>query len=88
MKLHYDKDEDILMIELARKKVDDAYETDQMIVHVTEDREPVLLEIFKASKFLKDLGKVVPRNLQREVWTKVYSPVTHQIRLPRTRNQS
>ena len=80
MKVHYDKDEDILMIELARKKVDDAYETDQMIVHVTEDREPVLLEIFKASQFLKDLGKVVPQNLQREVWSKVYSPVTHRIR--------
>ena len=86
MKVHYDKDEDILMIELARKKVDDAYETDQMIVHVTEDREPVLLEIFKASKFLKDLGKVVPQNLQKEVWNKVYSPISHEIKLPRTRN--
>ncbi|OGD94991.1 hypothetical protein A3F02_03690 [Candidatus Curtissbacteria bacterium RIFCSPHIGHO2_12_FULL_38_9b] len=86
MKVHYDKDEDILMIELARKKVDDAYETDQMIVHVTEDREPVLLEIFKASKFLKDLGKVVPQNLQKEVWSKVYSSVPHRIRSPRTRN--
>ena len=86
MRVHYDKDEDILMIELARKKVDDAYETDQMIVHVTEDREPVLLEIFKASQFLKDLGKVVPKNLQKEVWSKVYSPVPHRIRSPRTRN--
>ena len=86
MRVHYDKDEDILMIELARKKVDDAYETDQMIVHVTEDREPVLLEIFRASQFLKDLGKVVPQNLQREVWSKVYSPVPHRIRSPRTRN--
>ena len=86
MRVHYDKDEDILMIELARKKVDDSYETDQMIVHVTEDREPVLLEIFKASKFLKDLGKVVPQNLQREVWNKVYSPVPHQIKLNRARN--
>ena len=86
MRVHYDKDEDILMIELARKKVDDAYETDQMIVHVTEDREPVLLEIFKASQFLKDLGKVVPQNLQKEVWSKVYSPISHEIKLPRTRN--
>ena len=86
MKVHYDKDEDILMIELARKKVDDAYETDQMIVHVTEDREPVLLEIFKASQFLKDLGKVVPQNLQREIWSKVYAAVPHRIRSPRARN--
>ena len=86
MRVHYDKDEDILTIELVHKKVDDAYETDQMIVHVTEDREPVLLEIFKASQFLKDLGKVVPQNLQKEVWSKVYSPVPHRIRSPRTRD--
>ena len=86
MRVNYDKDEDILMLELARKKVDGVYETDQMIVHVTEDREPVLLEIFRASQFLKDLGKVVPQNLQREVWSKVYSPVPHRIRSPRTRN--
>lgn len=68
MRVHYDKDEDILMLEFVHKKIDDAYETDQMIVHVTEDREPVLLEIFKASKFLKDLGRVIPRNLQKQVW--------------------
>lgn len=77
MRVHYDKDEDILMIELARKKVDDAYETDQMIVHVTENREPVLLEIFKASQFLKDLGRVVPKNLQKEVWGAVFSATPH-----------
>lgn len=82
MRVHYDKDEDILMIELARKKIDDAYETEQMIVHVTEDREPVLLEIFKASKFLRDLGKVVPRNLQKEVWGAISSSaaIAHRIK--------
>jgi len=31
-------------------------------------QKAVLLEIFKASKFLKDLGKVVPKNLQKEIW--------------------
>jgi uncharacterized protein YuzE len=82
MKVHYDKDEDILMIELAHKKIDDSYETDQMIVHVTEDREPVLLEIFKASKFLKDLGRVVPRNLQKQVWGAVSGvAIAHQTRI-------
>lgn len=84
MRVHYDEDEDILMIELARKKIDDAYETDQMIVHVTEHREPVLLEIFKASKFLKDLGKTIPRNIQRQVWKQVFAvSVPHRIKLTR-----
>lgn len=81
MKVQYNKEDDILMIELVRKKVDDAYETENMIVHVAEDREPVLLEIFKASKFLKDLGKAVPKNIQKELWSQTNSPsIAHQIK--------
>lgn len=60
MKVHYDKSEDILTIQLAKKKVDDAYETGNMIVHVTESREPVLLEIFDATKFIMDINKTLP----------------------------
>ncbi len=60
MKVRYDKNEDILMIQLAKKKIDDAYETENMIVHVTANREPVLLEIFDATKFLLDLNKTLP----------------------------
>lgn len=66
MKVHYDKDEDILMIVLSNKKIDDSYETKEgNIVSVAEDREPVMIDIFKASKFLKDLGQVVPEKLFR-----------------------
>lgn len=67
------------MIQLSNKKVDDAYETDQMIVHVDKMGEPVLLEIFKASKFLKDLGKVVPKSIQRE-WLGHSAAIPHQIK--------
>ncbi|KKU92502.1 MAG: hypothetical protein UY21_C0001G0125 [Microgenomates group bacterium GW2011_GWA1_48_10] len=60
MKVRYDKSEDILTIQLGHKKIDDAYETDNMIVHVTKSREPVLLEIFDATKFLMDIKKTLP----------------------------
>lgn len=56
MRVRYDKKEDILMIELVRRKVDDAYETESAIVHVDKNREPVLLEIFNAKKLLKELN--------------------------------
>jgi len=82
MKVHYDKDEDILMIVLSSKKIDDSYETyEGNIVSVAEDREPVMIDIFKASKFLKDLGKVIPKSVQRELWSGQSSVVvSHRIK--------
>lgn len=68
MKAHYDKDEDILMLNLSSKKIDDSYKTDSGIVEVAKDGEPVILTIFKASHLLKNLGKVIPKNLQRKFW--------------------
>lgn len=82
MKVHYDKDEDILMLVLSNKKIDDSYETNEgNIVSVAEDREPVMIDIFRASKFLRKLGKVVPKNIQREIWSQVVNtPIAHQLR--------
>lgn len=42
--------------------------TDNGIVEIAKDGEPVILTIFKASKLLKNLGKVIPKKLQREFW--------------------
>jgi len=82
MKVHYDKDEDILMLVLSNKKVDDSYETETgNIVSVSEDKEPVMIDIFKANKFLKDLGKVIPKSIQQKVWpTQTTVSIPHRIR--------
>ncbi len=82
MKVHYDKDEDILMLILSDKKIDDSYETKEgNIVSVAEDREPVMIDIFKASKFLKDLGKVVPKNVQKQLWSQESSiGIPHRVK--------
>lgn len=69
MKVHYNKEDDILMIELVNKKIDDAYETVNMIVHVSTNREPVLLEIFKAKEFLKDINKTLPKSLKQSIFS-------------------
>lgn len=61
MRVRYDKTEDILMIEIAKKKIDDSYESENMIVHVAKNREPVLLEIFKASEFFRNVGRSLPK---------------------------
>ncbi len=66
-KISYSPDVDILMIQLSDHKVDDAYETDRMIVHVDKNNEPVLLEIFNGKQYLKELGKSLPKDIKQEL---------------------
>lgn len=40
-KISYSEDVDILMIQLSNKKIDDSYDTDNMIVQVDKDGELV-----------------------------------------------
>ena len=79
-KISYSSDVDILMIQLSNKKIDDSYETDRMIVSVDESGEPVLLEIFKGKQYLKELGKNLPKDIQRELFNRSNAAVSHQIR--------
>lgn len=79
-RISYSDDVDILMIQLSDHKIDDAYETDRMIVHVDENKEPVLLEIFNGKEYLKELGRSLSRSIQREVGKLSDIAVPHQIR--------
>ena len=69
MKVYYDKDEDILMIELVRKNIDDTYETEHSLVSVDSKGEPVLVEIFKASKFFAEESKALPEEVKQKFFT-------------------
>lgn len=80
-KISYSEDVDILMIQLSNKKVDDSYDTDNMIVSVSKDGEPVLLEIFNGKRYLRELIKVVPKKIQQEIWPQIRSTsVPHKIK--------
>ena len=68
MKVHYDKEEDILMIVLSHKngkKIDDTYEMEHGYVSVDEKGEPVMVEIFEASKFFKEESRVLPKDIKK-----------------------
>ncbi len=67
MKVHYDKESDILMLEVAKKKIDDSYETDYGVINVSEKGEPVLIEIFSASKVLKNITKTLPKDVRKQI---------------------
>ena len=68
MEVHYDKDEDILMIVLAskNKKIDDTFETEFGNVSVTEEGEPVILEIFDAKKYFEKESKALPSEIKQK----------------------
>lgn len=69
MKVHYDKEEDILMLELSRGKIDDTYEVDSGLVSVSEKGKPLLIEIFKASEFFERESRVLPREIKQKFFS-------------------
>ena len=53
MKISYNREKDIMLLEIStRRKIDYAEEAGPVIVHFSRDRHPVLLEILDASEFL------------------------------------
>ena len=58
MRVRYDREEDILSIELGESaRIDHAEQFESVILHVSSDNEPVLLEILGASDFLAAVVK-------------------------------
>ncbi len=58
MKIKYDRDADILTMVISDKSIDHAEEAGPMIIHLTDDNKPVLIEILDASEFLANLTKI------------------------------
>jgi hypothetical protein len=56
LRMRYDQEDDVLMVWFAdNKKVDHAERTGSSILHLTEQDEPVMLEILNARDFVVDL---------------------------------
>lgn len=52
MKIHYNREEDILLVETGEGNIDHAEEMGRFVIHFSKDDKPVLIEIFAASEFL------------------------------------
>lgn len=61
MRIGYDREKDILLIEISRKAVDHAQEMGPLIVHFSKANHPVLLEVLDASDFLSAATKITAR---------------------------
>ena len=68
MRVSYDREEDILMIETSGEgTIDHAEHTGPFIAHFSEDGQLLLLEILDASEFLSSLIKVTIRGQEQEL---------------------
>lgn len=67
MKIKYNRQDDVLMVEFNKKPIDYAEQSGDLIVHFSPDREAVLLEILDASKFLRQTSKILPQKVKQQV---------------------
>jgi uncharacterized protein YuzE len=58
MKVSYNRESDVLLIQVSEAKVDYAEEMGPIIVHFTKDGKPVLLEILDASEVISEVPKL------------------------------
>lgn len=79
MKLKYNKEDDVLIIELNKKPIDYAEQSDDLIVHFSSKKEAVLLEILDASRFFKKAAKTLPAKLKKDIFPQS-SVVAHRIK--------
>lgn len=68
MKVKYNKQDDVLMIEFNKKPIDYAEQSGDLIVHYSPKREAVLLEILDASKFFQAASKAFPSDIRQQVF--------------------
>lgn len=66
MRIRYDGEQDILLIEVSDESIDHAEQVGPIIVHLTKGERPVLLEIMDATEFLEEVrGQIIEEEIAR-----------------------
>jgi len=68
MKVRYDKKDDAMMVWLSDDPVSYAEQTKNVIMHFSKDDKPVLMEVLKATEFLKLTSKRLPEDVRKQVF--------------------
>ena len=67
MSAKYYKEDDLLVIKLSNKRFMAAEKIGSFLVHYDNTREPVMVEILNASKFLKETSKALPKSMRQSI---------------------
>ncbi|OGG13807.1 hypothetical protein A2875_00920 [Candidatus Gottesmanbacteria bacterium RIFCSPHIGHO2_01_FULL_46_14] len=68
MKIRYEPEDDVMMIEFNKKPIDYAEQSGDLIMHFSPKGEAVLLEILNASDFLKETSRALPPKIRQAVF--------------------
>ncbi len=80
MKAKYYEDADLLSLKISNTPYKYARQDGDVIVHYSDKKEPVLIEIVNAAKFLKDAAKQLPKKVIGEFFSETSTSVAHRIR--------
>jgi len=58
MKMSYNRESDVLLIQVSEEKIDYAEEMGPIIIHFTKEGKPVLLEVLDASEVISEATKI------------------------------
>lgn len=68
MKAKYKPEADLLEIRLSKEPYAYAKQEGDFIVHYSKQKEPVLIEILNATKFLAETNKSLPKETRQQVF--------------------
>ncbi len=81
MKAKYHEDADLLSLRISNAPYKYARQSGDIIVHYSDNKEPVLIEILNAAKFVKDTTRMLPKKLQEEISSPSITPsISHRVR--------
>lgn len=69
MKAKYYKEDDLLVLRLSSKQYEVAEKLGSFIVHYDIKKNPVLIEVLNASRFLKETSRALPKAIRQSLFS-------------------
>lgn len=81
MKAKYYKDADLLSLRISKTPYEYAKQEGDVIVHYSKNKEPVLIEIVNAAKFITETTRMLPKRIREDIYSSNISPsIAHRIK--------
>lgn len=75
LEIKYEPEDDVLNVFFSKEKVEDSFDVEDIdylaIMHVDQEKKPVYLEVFDASKHVNTDLKSLPNRIKQEFLTAV-----------------
>jgi len=69
MSAKYYKEDDLLVIKISNNPFKAAEKMGSFIVHYDKKRNPVMVEILNASRFLEETSRALPKSMKQSIFS-------------------